>query len=53
MFVTIDGPNGVGKSTLVEGLGEKLLVQGGRVFITGEPTATPLGELLRRSEEEH
>jgi dTMP kinase len=41
MFVSIDGPGGVGKSTTVD--------RGLPVHATAEPSATPLGRMIRAS----
>jgi dTMP kinase len=46
-FVAIDGPSGIGKSTLTGMLADRLTAQGCSVTATREPTATPLGSLAR------
>ncbi len=53
LFVTIDGPNGVGKSTIVSGVTSRLRELGFAVLETNEPTASYLGQLVRRLEEEY
>ncbi len=50
-FLAVEGPNGVGKTTIAIRLATQLQVRTGRpVHLTSEPTDTPLGWLLRRSE---
>ena len=46
-FVAIDGPSGIGKSTLTGLLADRLIAHGCSVMATKEPTATPLGSLAR------
>jgi dTMP kinase len=46
-FVAIDGPSGIGKSTLTGLLADRLTACGCSVVATKEPTATPLGSLAR------
>jgi dTMP kinase len=52
-FIVVDGPNGVGKSTLIEAIKNKLELLGYDVYITNEPTNTELGSFLRKFAEEH
>lgn len=47
VFVTVDGPGGVGKSTAVDLITQALDDQGIPVHVTTEPSHTPLGELIR------
>jgi dTMP kinase len=47
-FLTLEGPEGVGKSTHVQLLAARLTQRGHRVLLTREPGGTPLGEELRR-----
>lgn len=47
VFVSFDGPGGVGKSTLVGAVTTALADRGVTPVATCEPTYTPLGELLR------
>jgi dTMP kinase len=47
MFVTIDGPSGIGKSTITGLIASQLTASGCPVLATKEPTATPLGSLAR------
>jgi len=50
-FIAIDGPNGVGKTTIAALLAERLATTlPGGVHPTTEPTDTPLGRLLRKAE---
>lgn len=51
MFITFEGPNGVGKTTIVGGVGNRLLAEGFNVVNTKEPTMSLLGEFLRNAEE--
>jgi dTMP kinase len=46
-FVAIDGPSGIGKTTITSLLAHQLTTQGHHVLATKEPTATPLGSLAR------
>jgi dTMP kinase len=46
-FVTLDGPGGVGKSTMRDALAAQLREDGHVVHATREPSDTPLGELAR------
>jgi dTMP kinase len=51
VFVVIEGPNGVGKTTVAGLLTERLRHRAGQpVHLTTEPTRTRLGELLREAE---
>jgi dTMP kinase len=47
-FVVIEGPDGAGKSTLVRGLGARLLVDGLQVLTVREPGGTPVAEAARK-----
>lgn len=51
MFIVIEGPNGVGKTTIAGLLTERLRHRGHLVHLTSEPTRTRLGELLRQAED--
>lgn len=46
-FITIDGPGGSGKSTTVAALAAELRGRGHVVHVTAEPSAGPIGELIR------
>lgn len=50
IFITIDGPNGVGKSTFIEFL-SSMISKKYKVYITKEPTNTEFGIKLRKNEE--
>lgn len=51
LFVAVEGPNGVGKTTIAAQLALRLATSTSRpVHLTGEPSDTPLGRLLRQSE---
>ncbi|WP_267242731.1 dTMP kinase [Streptomyces sp. PR69] len=47
VFVTIDGPGAVGKSTTVAELGRLLASRGSGVHTTAEPSSSELGEFTR------
>ncbi|HVA38588.1 MAG TPA: dTMP kinase [Candidatus Dormibacteraeota bacterium] len=47
MFVTVEGVEGAGKSTLVAGLASALRRRGVDPVVTREPGGTPLGERVR------
>lgn len=47
LFVVLDGPSGVGKSTVARLLTERLTAAGHRCVATKEPSAGPIGELAR------
>ncbi|MEL6861858.1 MAG: dTMP kinase [Pseudomonadota bacterium] len=46
-FITLEGGEGGGKSTLIEGLREALETRGHEVIVTREPGGTPLAEEVR------
>jgi dTMP kinase len=46
-FITLEGIDGAGKSTHLEGIGEFLRSRGKDAVVTREPGGTPLGEKLR------
>lgn len=51
VFVVVEGPNGVGKTTIAGLLAQRLDGHDGHpVLLTTEPTRSPLGVLLRQSE---
>jgi dTMP kinase len=50
MLVTIDGPNGSGKTSLTEVVAAELQARGARVYGTHQPSAGPLGQFARDSE---
>ena len=47
LFITLEGPEGAGKSTNREYLAERLREQGINVVLTREPGGTPLAERIR------
>lgn len=47
LFITLEGPEGAGKSTNREYLAAQLLAQGIDVLLTREPGGTPLAERIR------
>ncbi len=47
-FITLEGPEGSGKTTAARHLAEWLRSRGEEVLVTGEPGGTPLGEEVRR-----
>jgi dTMP kinase len=49
-FLIIEGPNGVGKTTVASTLAERLRRRGRAVHVTREPSGTALGELIRSAE---
>jgi dTMP kinase len=53
LFVSIDGPGGVGKSTVTAAVAELLRAEGTAVCQTREPSEGPLGQLARHGTEEH
>lgn len=48
IFVTIEGIEGAGKSTLARALGERLRSLGLEALVTREPGGTPFGDEIRR-----
>jgi len=47
-FITVEGPDGSGKTTAARHLAEWLRSRGRRVVLTQEPGGTPLGDEVRR-----
>jgi len=52
-FITFDGPNGAGKSTLIAEVSSLLSMAGVDLFLTAEPTDSPLGRFIRANEENY
>ncbi|MFD0857283.1 dTMP kinase [Actinomadura adrarensis] len=52
VFLAVEGPNGVGKSTSARLLADRLAGRGFSVHLTTEPTRTRLGSLIRETEGE-
>ncbi|GAA0989202.1 hypothetical protein GCM10009555_072660 [Acrocarpospora macrocephala] len=50
LFIAVEGPNGVGKSTSAALLAKRLAERGASVHLTTEPSDSPLGRLARSSE---
>ena len=50
IFITIDGPNASGKTSLAEILSIRLEMQGVRVVLTKQPSASILGKFVRDAE---
>ena len=48
VFITLEGPDGSGKSSLMPRLADALRAAGCEVVATREPGSTPLGEQIRR-----
>jgi len=53
IFVTFEGPNGVGKSSLLEGVANQLVKLDVDILRTKEPTLSPLGQFVRSAEENY
>lgn len=53
MFITLEGPNGVGKTTVIKTVSEKLSDLDFDVLLTKEPTKSDLGDFLKYSEESY
>ena len=51
-FVTIDGPNGSGKTSLAAAVAAQLGAAGQAVHTTRQPSPTPLGDTIRAAERE-
>lgn len=49
VFVSVDGPNGVGKSSFIEALSKKI-AHSFPVFLTKEPSPTQFGDFVRKNE---
>lgn len=55
IFITFEGPNGVGKSSLLDGIVNQLAKSdfGVDMLRTKEPTSSPLGQFVRVAEEDY
>ncbi|GLZ16254.1 dTMP kinase [Actinomadura sp. NBRC 104425] len=49
-FIAVEGPDGVGKTTTVAAVAQRLSAAGRDVHVTAEPSDTPLGRLVRSAE---
>ena len=47
MFITLEGPDGSGKSTQIEAIKAFFEKKGEKVLITREPGGTPISEKIR------
>ena len=47
MFITFEGPDGAGKSTIIKLVHERLLQDGFNIVLTREPGGTPIAEKIR------
>ncbi|MCE7009551.1 dTMP kinase [Kibdelosporangium philippinense] len=45
LFVSVDGPGGAGKTTIVHHLAQMLVAEGAHVHVTAEPSSGPIGKL--------
>jgi dTMP kinase len=45
LFVSVDGPGGAGKTTIVRHLAQMLVAEGEHVHVTAEPSSGPIGRL--------
>ncbi|MET9322026.1 dTMP kinase [Streptomyces sp. NPDC003038] len=52
-FVTIDGPGGVGKSSVTKAVADQLCAEGIAVHRTRQPSGSALGDLARHGTEEY
>lgn len=48
LFITLEGPDGSGKTTQIEKIKDFLIQQGEQVIVTREPGGTIIGEKLRK-----
>jgi dTMP kinase len=48
LFITLEGGEGAGKSSVMARIGKLLTVEGHNVVVTREPGGTPLGEAVRQ-----
>jgi dTMP kinase len=48
LFITVEGIDGSGKTTVANAVAERLRQEGFAVVVTAEPGGTPLGERLRQ-----
>jgi len=53
LFVTFDGPNGVGKTSVFNGVADQLHQNGFEIVRTKEPTNSSLGRFILQAEESY
>lgn len=53
IFVSFEGPNGIDKSSLLNGVANQLAQLGIDILRTKEPTLSPLGQFIRDAEENY
>lgn len=53
VFVAVDGPNGVGKTSAITALGRRLEARGVSFRSVRQPSDTELGQFIRRGEERY
>jgi dTMP kinase len=53
VFITFDGPNGVGKSTLIKAAMQNLIQQGLKVHLTKELSDTALGHFISKRHKQY
>jgi dTMP kinase len=51
VFITVDGPNGVGKTTLIHALANLLRASGNDVVVLRQPSDSDLGNFARNNEQ--
>lgn len=51
--MSVDGPNGVGKSTLIKAIRQNLTQQGHRVYLTKEVSNSSLGKFIRHKHRDY
>jgi dTMP kinase len=53
ILITFEGPNGVGKSSLIDKVNDILNISGLDTYLTKEPTNSSLGQFIRTNEENY
>jgi len=53
MFITVEGPNGVGKTSIIDKVVDELAERNLEVVRTKEPTKSYLGRFLKKAEEKY
>jgi dTMP kinase len=48
LFVSVDGPGGAGKTTIVRHLAQMVVAHGEHVHVTAEPSSGPIGALASK-----